>query len=69
MTTEKYEKNKHNIIKYRDNNREKWNTMRRANYLKNKDKINNKNKTKQYENYTIHFIKKLYKDDEWYYGY
>lgn len=67
--TDKYDKNKAHIIKYRNNNREKWNTIRRANYLKNKDKINNLNKKKQYENYTIHFVKKLYKDDEWYYGY
>tara|TARA_A100001015_G_scaffold312219_2_gene416954 strand:+ start:2376 stop:2585 length:210 start_codon:yes stop_codon:yes gene_type:complete len=64
-----YQLTKHNIKKYQEKNKDKIQAQRRQYYKENREKLRQKDNEYRQKVYALKYIKQLFLDDEWYYGY
>ena len=63
-----YQLTKHHIKKYHANNKEKIRAQRKLFYLENHERLRKKDNEYRQKVYALNYIKKLFRDDEWFYG-
>ena len=68
MTSVLYQLTKHHIKKYHENNKEKIKAQRRQFYYDNYERLRKKDNEYRQKVYALNYMKKLFKNDEWYYG-